>query len=313
MVATDDFARPSPKDGTETPTQRGRQLAHMETPVRILTRDDVSARSSVDAVTRTLATSLGHLVQVRGDLLMGWAERDKQTTLLEENARRLSEGVPEANRLNLPLPTSDSSSSFNRDSKPRKMHKIHSSVGGKIRGLFSSSSNNNLPTLAERAPPVSSASMPPQDATDSKRKSMDASRPVHPLLATQSRTQASPASAPRGLPPPPPPRPPKSGGNRNRHSLQVPQGQYRSPFHPIEGPPQMSATPRLDDRKTALAETAAKLNGVSVGGVGGLNGEGDEAEQREQAGRKKEGVLWGTGAWEGLDKGGAKGRWERKS
>jgi hypothetical protein len=74
----------------------------------------------------------------------------------------------------------------------------------------------------------------------------------------------------------------------------------------------MPSTPVYAERKSALAETAAKLNGVSVGGVGGLNGEGDEAELREQAGSKKEGVLWGTGTWEELDKGGAKGKWERE-
>ncbi|ODN79614.1 hypothetical protein L202_03557 [Cryptococcus amylolentus CBS 6039] len=51
---------------------------------------------------------------------------------------------------------------------------------------------------------------------------------------------------------------------------------------------------------------------IGVGGVGGLGAGGDEDEQREEAGRKKEGVLWGMGTWEGLNKGaGGKGKWEK--
>lgn len=281
------------RPGNETPTQRGRQLAQMETPVRILTRDDKSARSSVDAVARTLAQSLGHLHEVRGDLLAGWAERDKQTTLLEDNTRQLAEGVPEASRLH--LPAVEPAAKLGAKDKPRKMHR----VGGKIRGLFSSSSTNttaansgtggNLPTLAERAPPVSSA--------NANRRSVDLTRPI-----PKSRALATPPVASSGSRP----------SSRQRHSVQVAQGAYRSPFNPAETSPDPSS-----ERSTALAEATAKLNGVSisitgVGGVGGLNGEGDEDEQREQVGRKKEGVLWGTGTWEDLDKGGFKGKWERK-
>ncbi|WVQ83139.1 hypothetical protein IAT38_005277 [Cryptococcus sp. DSM 104549] len=52
--------------------------------------------------------------------------------------------------------------------------------------------------------------------------------------------------------------------------------------------------------------------GAGVGGVGGLGAGGDEDERREEAGRKKEGVLWGLGTWEGLTKGsGGKGKWEK--
>lgn len=300
-VATDDFGRPSPVEGGyETPTSRGRQLAAMETPVRLLSRDDASARSSVDALTRTLAVSLGHLVQVRGDLLIGWAERDRQTTLLEEHARQLSENVPEASRLHLPPSVVESTAT---KEKPRKMHKMSTSMGGKLRGLFSSSNNSNpLPTLAERAPPVSSASIAPRTTG---RKSFDISARSLANTGWGQPSLRSSQQAPRTEKP----------VQRSRHSLQVPQGQYRSPFHPADGPPQLPSPSIYNERRThALAETSAKLNGaVSVGGVGGLNGAGDEDEQREQVGRKREGVLWGTGTWEELDKGGARGKWERES
>lgn len=307
-----------------TPTQRGRQLAVSETPVRILSRDDASARVSVDALARTLALSLGHLVQVRGDLLIGWAEREHQTSLLEDSARRLAEQVPESNRLHIP-PTPDSAA-IRDHHKPRKMHGVRSSVGGKIRGLFGSSGSGAsptapMPTLAERAPPVSSSSVGPPPLPSASRKSVDiGSRSTPPIPSAIPHVNVE-------TPTPPPPRPTKSS---NRHSVQVPHGQYHSPFIPSEPVPRLPRSQSFGERKSyALMETAAKLNGTSPsaapplplpqpqpaatnpGGVGGLNGAGDEDEQREQVGRKKEGVLWGTGVWEELDKGGGRSKWER--
>lgn len=74
-------------------------------------------------------------------------------------------------------------------------------------------------------------------------------------------------------------------------------------------PPTPGSAP--PSRSRALADTAAKLNGAQVGGVGGLDG--TEDEQRELVGRKKEGVLWGTGSWEALDRDSGRSKWERES
>jgi hypothetical protein len=74
----------------------------------------------------------------------------------------------------------------------------------------------------------------------------------------------------------------------SRHSIQLTPGSYTSPF----------------------ADESPK---TTWGGVGGVQGKGDEDSQRIQAGRKKEGVLWGAGAWEGVGGAGKeRARWESK-
>lgn len=327
----EDFARRAAKaTGTETPTQRGRALAVSETPVRLLLRDDHSVRGSHEALSRTLSLSLAHLVNVRGDLLRGWAAREQQTTVLEDTARRLADVAPDhpqpqqhtttASTHAVPdvhtPPSASVGSGSARELKPKKK------IGGKIRGLFTSASSSALmPTLAERAPPVSSSNL----AQIASRKSVDVSRsrPSAPpgeishnsdprLISTTSAhvTEEGSIRDTASAFPMPPPRPPRSDGRRSvdvRRSLPIPA--TTGPFIAAldEAMPTIPQT-----RAKVLADTAAKLNGAQVGGVGGLDG--TEDEQRELVGRKKEGVLWGTGSWEALDRDtSGRSRWERES
>lgn len=75
----------------------------------------------------------------------------------------------------------------------------------------------------------------------------------------------------------------------SRHSIQLTPGSYTSLYN----------------------DEPAKMK---WGGVGGIQGEGDEDSERMQAGRKKEGVLWGAGAWEGLGgQGRERAKWESAS
>ncbi|KLT42969.1 hypothetical protein CC85DRAFT_284926 [Cutaneotrichosporon oleaginosum] len=320
----EDFARRAANatSGAETPTQRGRALAVSETPVRLLLRDDDSVRGSHEALSRTLSLSLAHLVNVRGDLLRGWAAREEQTTLLEESARRL-QGV--ANAAPVPQHHLAPSSSFpdppTTPVTPTARDKPKKRIGGKIRGLFSSASTVTMPSLAERAPPVSSSNL----AQIASRKSVDLSKIADAgishisdprLISTTSSQATSSARAAEQASirdtasafPMPPPRPARADGRQSvdaRRSFPIPPG--RGPFVAVDEAMPTPSTP--SSRSKVLADTAAKLNGVQVGGVGGLDG--TEDEQRELVGRKKEGVLWGTGSWEALDRDPGRSKWER--
>lgn len=310
--------------GIDTPTQRGRQLAVSETPVRLLSRDDASARGSFDALTRSLTLSLAHLHHVRNDLLQGWAAREQQTTLLENAASKLIGNGPEPPRpRTIPTVATDVAALNVPPNKEHKSKKINKILGGrKIRGLFSSanSTSTHLPSsqpLVERAPPVSSANVPPFPyATQSlsPRRSYEQLPSDGPMSPDISPTMSDDFNDQMPLPP----RPPRNSSRAARHSIQPGVKVYRSPFLPADS----ASNANFDtQRSAALADTAAKLTAAhnkqpsgspSIGGVGGLSGMGDEDEQRELAGRKKEGVLWGTGTWEELEKGGTRGKWDRE-
>ncbi|BEI89051.1 uncharacterized protein CcaverHIS019_0204130 [Cutaneotrichosporon cavernicola] len=320
----EDFARRAANatGGAETPTQRGRALAVSETPVRLLLRDDDSVRGSHEALSRTLSLSLAHLVNVRGDLLRGWAARDEQTTQLEETSKRLQDmaitGSAPQHQYQVSASVPDTpmtpTASSGRE-KPKKR------IGGKIRGLFSSSSSVATPALAERAPPVSSSNL----AALTSRKSVDVSKVASAgishisdprlISTTSSQGKSSERAAVQATIgdttsafPMPPLRPVRADGRHSvdvRRSIPIPGG--RGPFVAADEAMPTPSTP--SSRAKVLADTAAKLNGVQVGGVGGLDG--TEDEQREQVGRKKEGVLWGTGSWEALDRDPGRTKWER--
>jgi hypothetical protein len=89
---------------------------------------------------------------------------------------------------------------------------------------------------------------------------------------------------------------------------------YVSPFLAAETAVQSSDvfTSSVDMRARMKSLPVPTRPVLKVGGVGGLGAGGDEDEQREGAGRKKEGVLWGIGAWEGLSKGPSRNKWESK-
>lgn len=321
-----EFGRPH-TSGVDTPTQRGRQLAVSETPVRLLSRDDASARGSFDALTRSLTLSLAHLHHVRNDLLQGWAAREQQTTVLENAASKLSGNGLETPRPRvLPTSSTDLAALNATASKEHKGKKINKILGGrKIRGLFSSTNatSTHLPSaqpLVERAPPVSSANVPPFPyATQSlspRRSYEQLSVEMPPITPDVSPTISDGCDGQLPLPP----RPPRSSSRHAvRHSIQPGVKVYRSPFLPADSAHNVGNFET--QRSAALADTTAKLTAdhhkqpstpPSIGGVGGISGTGDEDEQRELAGRKKEGVLWGTGTWEELEKGGTKGKWDRE-
>ncbi|KAL7420074.1 hypothetical protein Q5752_005039 [Cryptotrichosporon argae] len=290
-----------------------------------------------DALKRSLAAALARLAQTRGTLLAAWGERDVQTTLLERaaarrqaQAERMADSgaretrdahntAPPDSPQPLVLPVSSAGVEHRRQ---RKMHKLHRSVGGRLRDLLSSSaSSTSLATLAEkvgstsapgamvgaqdRAAPASRHVGPGRASIDSNATPRASAQPT--LAQAVDSSDASPSRSPEWE-------------NRplmaSRHSVQLTRGEdYHSPFLSPEEYPM----PSREDKQAALAATAAKLSGlgigigvgIGVGGVGGIAGTGDEDEQREQVGRKKEGVLWGAGSWEGLDKGAQKGKWER--
>ncbi|WWC68030.1 uncharacterized protein I206_101949 [Kwoniella pini CBS 10737] len=296
----------------------------------------------------TLTTSLSHLSRTRNELLKTWAERDRQTQMLEEQIvqrqidlginstaestwSRLSDGVSS----NALTPVS---SAGIEHKKGKKMHKIHRSVGGRLMDFLTpSGSSNNLASLsvgsAERLSRVSldgnfangATSRPAPVRRRTEGSTTPTSQaveklPTHPELPIPSSSSQSNSSA--GTTPPLPPK--DAGAVRprlsSRHSVQMPTGNnYVSPFIasdaysvppiPYEDSPDLKS---LSDKVSSKSRQSLDGGRPSFGGVGGLGAGGDEDERREEAGRKKEGVLWGLGSWEGLNKAtGGKGKWEK--
>lgn len=189
-------------------------------------------------------------------------------------------------------------------------------------------------------------------------------------LTTISPTPTVPyPSGASSMPPVPPPKEYTRPYMSTRHSVQMPSGDYISPFiastsasgssdydaslhlpSPFESSPDLHLSVGSGDKVRHSMDSSRPVSGIGysrtspnpsmasisphpmpniglghptaaaipgsigmgVGGVGGLGAGGDEDELREEAGRKKEGVLWGLGTWEGLTKGsGSKGKWEK--
>ena len=210
----------------------------------------------------SMSTSLGHLADIRAELLQAWAARNQQTTLLEEAASRQGESSEGYTMVDMAM-TPVSSQGIENKKKP-KMHKLHRSVGGRLRDLMSSSGSRvSLSDI--------SADRMARMSLDSK--AVDVEGPSRVRLQSSPTPAAPPALSPRTV---------------------------ESPYLPgntVESSPDLRM-PSAPSR---------------VGGVGGLGAGGDEDEQREEAGRKKEGVLWGTGTWEELSKAPGKGKFESEA
>jgi hypothetical protein len=200
--------------------------------------------------------------------------------------------------------------------KERKMHKIHRSVGGKLRELLSPSGSTAVLAdktgVSERTPRLSIDSGFDREITPPRR--FEPGIPEEPAPPPLPPKRSSIVDSALVLSPPS--RPVLAA----RHSLQAPTDGYVSPFLPTELFPltiESSSSPTIVS-KDILGSPEMVASPVSavpgrVMGVGGVSGIGDEDETREAVGRKKEGVLWGGGVWEELGKSGSKMKWESAS
>jgi hypothetical protein len=254
----------------------------------------------------SLATSLSRVAALRGTLLEGWSQRNEQTVTLEQQAKGKQPQLAPSPVLGPPVPISSSGVEFK---KGKRMHKIHRSVGGKLRELLSSSTSSTSLAGDKSVERLARSSI------DSGYGNLIAPRPrVQRDIPEETGLGVSIGytSTPSSLPPS---RPALS----SRHSLQIPPRGYTSPFLPPElFPLDINASDiRLTDSEVASPDTAGPSTPVGqagrVMGVGGISGTGDEDETREAVGRKKEGVLWGGGVWEELGKTGPKIKWESES
>lgn len=326
--------------GTSTPREVEQPLPEERA---LASRNDAGPLSP-RVLKETLSTSLAQLSNIRADLLVSWAKRNSQTTELEEIA---AERVAEQEGTivsELPSPkwvemsSTPTSSTGIEHKKGKRMHKLHRSVGGRLRDLLSSSaSSNNLAaaehkrSVPDRAPRASfdshyarpeilrtiplQVAAPNGHAGGGPLHAKEAPRPRGKSRDEVFKVPALPASNPAT------PRRPSTTSPRPaiqpRHSMHVERSsEYVSPFIASQvalndGRMSLDSSPdlRLPNAPGLRAEIVSDA-GRGVGGVGGLGAGGDEDERREEVGRKKEGVLWGAGVWEGLSKSSGKAKWE---
>ncbi|WWC86803.1 uncharacterized protein L201_001682 [Kwoniella dendrophila CBS 6074] len=332
------------------------KLTSLDTHSQTLTRHTPIASES-EQLKSTLSTSLSHLAKTRSELLKSWAERDHQTQLLEDELiqRQTDIGLTSPDEFSSSSKFSDivlgsnitpiSSSAGIEHKKGKKMHKIHRSVGGRLRDFLSPSASSNALSAqagsSERSSRISldlgagygrgelSAPAPirrksTEDVSITPTSSSTDRLPTHPELpyGISNSAPADPSSTP--TPPLPPPKEPSPRPRLpSRHSVQMPTGvdyispfitadQYPLPAMPYESSPDLRSLQSENREPQPRHSVDSVRPSVGVGGVGGLGAGGDEDERREEAGRKKEGVLWGLGSWEGLNKAsGGKGKWEK--
>lgn len=277
----------------------------LDTPVHILSRADRPTLTST--LKDVLADSLAQMAVIREDLLHCWGLRNAQQHLLEGEAqRKQAEADGTWNVVDMPPTTPNpqtgttgwtgpvSSAGIESKRPQRRMHKIHRSVGGKLRDLLTSSSSSH------------SLAMGVSDR--GSRTSFDYGQPISrgiPRPRTESvpeHTIAVSASTPAiSTPFPPMPTSTTRPILTTRHSVQLERGEaYVSPIN-RQVEVFVSPDPGLGERTEIFA------------GVGGFRGTGDEDEIREQVGRKNEGVLWTTGSWDALGKSSSKAKWESES
>lgn len=298
-TTTNEVRRKSSSDSTPRRLPEG-----LDTPVRILSRPD----RPINNMKTILAESLAQMAGIRSDLLNCWGLRNAQQHLLENEVQRKQAEADGTWNVNITeasptIPQSSSgwtgpvSSAGIESKKPeRKMHKIHRSVGGKLRDLLSSSNSSH--SLAHAM----------GDKDRGSRTSFDYGQPITkgiPRPRTESvpehsiiESTSSPVMTPFPTTTPSTSRPILA----TRHSVQLERGDtYVSPINYLASPDpnlDLSLGLGLGDRTEIFA------------GVGGFSGTGDEDEIRGQVGRKNEGVLWTPGTWEGLGRSNTKAKWE---
>lgn len=184
------------------------------------------------------------------------------------------------------------------------------------------------PTLTVPYPSGASSMPPPPPPKEYARPYMPSRHSVHmpsgdyisPYIASTSASGSSDYDASLRLPSPfessPDLRLSVGSGDKVRHSMDSSRPVSGTSYSRTSPNPSMTSVsphpvPKIGLGHPSAAAVLGTVN-VGVGGVGGLGAGGDEDELREEAGRKKEGVLWGLGTWEGLTKGsGSKGKWEK--
>lgn len=314
--------------GTESTIRGPSQGPNQE--IQLGPRANDSASPSTKVLKVTLSSSLSQLATIRTDLLNAWAKRNRQTTSLEDIAAErqaeidvLSPDLHPSARWGEAVSTPISSSGIEHK-KVKKMHKLHKSVGGKLRDLLSSSASSTSLVTAEKSDRLSRASID----IPSSREAAARSTPLQTARLSNNALMSSPIESDTilktpnpGPPPPIPVRRPSTTSSRPslqpRHSMHATRMQeYVSPFIAAQASDEpfliSESSPDLRLRIESLDNPGPLVS--RLGGVGGLGAGGDEDEKREQVGRKKEGVLWGTGVWEGLtSRIPSKGKWESKS
>ncbi|KAK8847482.1 hypothetical protein IAR55_005340 [Kwoniella newhampshirensis] len=358
---------PGRKDGTEEGGRRqaattGEKLANSEMPIQLLSRpSQQSSSSEIGTIKTSLSSSLSQLAKTRSDLLHAWAERTNQTALLENEATRRQQDLEVAwtEEPDSPKPAYGGGNAMTPvcsagvEHKKAKKHKIHRSVGGRLKEFLALSTSSHALatqgnvsgrssrmsldvgyTRGEYSEPAPIRRRTEDGSTTPNQPSLTSVTTQHPFstaagVETGQSTSTYTNSAPAGISTPPLPPPKQSSSSPrpslpSRHSVQMPNGlDYISPFiasgkYPspvplvIASDIESSAERERPRHSIDVAGVGVGRPTIGLGGVGGLGAGGDEDERREEAGRKKEGVLWGLGSWEGLSKGSSgKGKWEK--
>jgi len=323
------FTRRGSHLSSESTTPREQERAIFETPLNLASRVDTSTSPPAKILKTTLSISLARLASIRGELLRGWAKRNNQTTELEEVAAERQAEMDGGTVSDLPSPRwTDSSTSTSaigfEHKRARKMHKLHRSVGGRLRDLLSSSGSSTNLVSEDRGHTGARSS---RTSFDGPFRRPDPPRSLPPSKTSDNGLTSPPLNDSNGKmlmsTPDLGPRRPSTTSPRPslqpRHSMHASRApEYVTPFMASEaaaGPIPFESSPDIrlmvpPHPNFAHTDTPRSMG---VGGVGGLGAGGDEDEQREEAGRKKEGVLWGAGTWEGLGKAAGKSKWESES
>lgn len=263
----------------------------------------------MNSLKNTLADSLASMASVRSDLLHCWSLRNTQQQILEDRASRKQAEVDGTwNVIDSPaVPpgwTGPVTSSTHHTtggvggsgSKPKKTHyhKVHRSVGGRLRDLLSTNSSYSL-SNSERGGSSAGAGGGSRTSFDlnlnlnlnsrpgGSSRMRTESVPEHSVMESSSlmRRQSDSTSTT-------PPRP----AIVSRHSVQLDREKdYRS-LSPLT----------ITANGNGAEETLSSSSPMEM-----MHGD------RGEVGRKHEGVLWGPGTWEGLGRPNSKSKWESKS
>lgn len=285
-----------------------------------------------------VAQSLYKLAGIRVDLLDGWAKRNSQTTRLEDEAHRLlqlseSKTTSGGSKIyekplspTVPFSNAGISSSGIENKKNGRIHKL----GGKLRDLLSTSgpssrdlagiangggrsghlagdrSNRNsfdVSVLAGRKEVLKGLS----DKGDNSEVDLPTPLPLSAKISSSAPSGPTIKAVPRPSTADAP-LPYRRPSLQSRHSIQVLPDSAPFLVDPNLFPLPALPTRSMPDNKAArapshISKPDEKVERPSVS----MN---DPEAGREGVGRKKEGVLWGAGTWEGVGKGG-KVKWEK--
>ena len=287
---------PLDPDSASTTSIPPRIPSGLATPARITSRPPTTS-TGMNSLKSILADSLASMASVRSELLHGWSLRNQQQQILEDRAARKQAEVDGTwNIIDSPSvpqgwtgPVTSSGpghgaggSGGNRSKPQRTYHKVHKSVGGRLRDLLSTNSSYSL-AASERSGGSGGVSRTSFDLPENPHlaprvggssRMRTESVPEHSVMESSSLMRRQSDSVT-------PPRP----SFTSRHSVQLDREmEYRSPVI-------MTAEEALPSPLPLEM----------------LHGD------RGEVGRKHEGVLWGPGTWEALGRPNSKAKWESKS